>query len=66
MLTVVTSGKSPSRRLISLKSACEAVGGASLFWFTDRVGLDADDVLRDSVWFVAGSDSIRVLPLSIG
>ena len=63
VLFAVTDCKRDQRRLARLKRWCEEEGGRSLFWFVDRAGLDAGDVLGEPDWLVAGEDAPRRLPL---
>lgn len=65
VLFAVTDCSRDRQRLERLKRWCEEEGGRSLFWFLDRDGL-AGDVLRDPVWWVAGSPDRTVLPLGTG
>lgn len=64
VLTVVTA-TSATTRLQRLKTLCESVGGRSLFWFTDRTGVDAADILAEDNWSVAGAQELRSLALSL-
>ena len=64
VLTVVTVKNAPAR-LQRLKALCESVGGRSLFWFADRAGAGAADILSEDCWSVAGAQQRRSLALSL-
>lgn len=63
VLTVVTD-RAARTRLERLHQLCQAIGGRTLFWFTDGAALEGD-VLGDAVWLVAGERERSNLPLSL-
>ncbi len=59
----VTASRRGEDRLARLKRWCEEEGGRTLFWFVDKDGLDAGDILAGPVWWVAGQAERLSLPL---
>lgn len=61
----VVSGSNPRGRVDRLKRWCEAEGGRSLFWFTEKETLDRSDLLCDPIWKVGGSTTREALLVGV-